>query len=180
MLPVSMWLMVVHKMGTHLELSVLAFNWAGTLIQRKLLWGFQFPQIKASAVSFFQKTGKFPSTTICDVLFVYSYDSIFCVLLNCCEEKGKAILRGCWGDLLQSRSYTRALRECQSGLAATRPGDHSDTELLVWVGSRISAVPLAGWLSSRQMTARGAPPCWYGRRPRTGCSLPPPRSTPIC
>lgn len=115
MLPASMWLVVVHKMGTHLGLSVLAFNWAGTLIQHKLLWGFQFPQIKASAVSFLQKTGRFPSSTICDVLFVYPYDSIFCELLNCCEEKEKVILRGRPGELLQSGSYAGLLQECRSG-----------------------------------------------------------------
>lgn len=83
-MPVNMWLMV-----THLGLSVLAFNWAGTLIQHKLLWAFQFPQIKASAESFFQSAGRFSSTTICDVLFVYPSDSIFCVLLDCCEEKSQ-------------------------------------------------------------------------------------------
>lgn len=43
LLPASMWLMVLHKIGTHLGPPVLAFNWAGTLIQHKLLWGFQFP-----------------------------------------------------------------------------------------------------------------------------------------
>lgn len=115
MLPASVWLAVVHKMGTRLGLSVLAFSWAGTLIQRKLLWGFQFPQIKASAVSFLQKTGRFPSSTICDVLFVYPYDSIFCELLNCCEEKEKLTLRGRRGDVLQGRSCAGVLQECRLG-----------------------------------------------------------------
>lgn len=110
MLPVSMWLMVVQKMGTHLGLSVLAFNWAGTLIQHKLLRGFQFPQIKASAVSFFQRTGRSRSAVVRDVLFVYPYDSIFCVLLNCCEEKGRAIWCGHVGELLQSRLCSGTLR----------------------------------------------------------------------
>lgn len=94
-MPVNTWPMVAH-----LGLSVLVFNWAGTLIQHKLLWAFQFPQIKASAESFFQSAGRFSSTTVCEVLFVYPSDSIFCALLDCCEEKSQVLLRGCPGQWL--------------------------------------------------------------------------------
>lgn len=116
-LPVSMWLIVLHKIGTHLGPPVLAFNWAGTLIQHKLLWGFQFPWIKASAVSLFQSSGRFPSTVICDVLFVYPYDSVFCVLLICCGEKGNVwAMWSSWAGLaaglvwLRYRGISRAAR----------------------------------------------------------------------
>lgn len=125
--------MVVHKMGTHLGLSVLAFNWAGTLIQHKLLWGFQFPQIKASAVSFFQKTGRFPSAALCDVLFVCPYDSIFCVLLHCCEEQGKAIWCGRVGEVLQSTLCLGTL-----GMAARAGRD----KIWIWL---THGAPALGW-----------------------------------
>lgn len=116
-LPVSMWLIALHKIGTHLGPPVLAFNWAGTLIQHKLLWGFQFPWIKASAVSLFQSSGRFPSAVICDVLFAYPYDSVFCVLLICCGEKGNVwAMWSSWAGLaaglvwLRYRGISRAAR----------------------------------------------------------------------
>lgn len=56
----------------------------------------------------------------------------------------------CRGGRMHGRSRSAGL-----GLAARKPGVRSDVELLVWVGSRISAVPLMRWLQSSWVTAWG-------------------------
>jgi len=95
---------------------------------------------------------------ICDVLFVCPYDSIFCVLLNCCEEKGETISE-------RGRRAGRTHGHCGGagqGLAARRPGLRWDMELTGWVGSGVTAcgaplwrrpgvcwdVELLGWVGS--------------------------------